>query len=86
MKTGMPFYHWQSKRLAANSSVSVTYTDCVIIGDTPLDVTCAKIHGARSIAVATGPYPLENLQSTGTDLALEDLTETSEIINWLKHH
>ena len=74
------------QRLAANSSVSVTYTDCVIIGDTPLDVTCAKIHGARSIAVATGPYPLENLQSTETDLALKDLTETSEIIDWLKRH
>ena len=74
------------QRLAANSSVSVTYRDCVIIGDTPLDVTCAKIHGARSIAVATGPYPLENLQNTETDLALKDLTKTSEIINWLKRH
>jgi len=74
------------QRLAANSSVSVTYSDCVIIGDTPLDVACAKIHGAQSIAVATGPYTLENLQSTATDLALRDLSETSEIINWLKSH
>ncbi len=72
------------QRLAANSSVSVTYDDCVVIGDTPLDVNCAKIHGARSIAVATGPYPLEELQSTDTDLALNDLSETSKIISWLK--
>ena len=28
----------------------------VVIGDTPLDVDCAKAHGARAIAVATGPF------------------------------
>ncbi len=35
------------RRLAANSSILIDYTDCVVIGDTPLDVACAKAHGAR---------------------------------------
>ncbi len=71
-------------RLATRSSISVDYTDCVVIGDTPLDVACAKAHGAKSIAVATGPYSLEILRKTETDLVLKDLSETSKIINWLK--
>jgi phosphoglycolate phosphatase len=72
------------QRLAANTSTLVNYVDCVVIGDTPLDVTCAKAHGARSIAVATGPYSLESLRRTETDLALKDLSETSKIVRWLK--
>ena len=38
----------------------------VIIGDTPLDIDCAHAHGARAIAVATGPF-------TTADLAHADL-------------
>ncbi len=49
--------------------------DCIIIGDTPRDVECAKIYGAYSIAVATGPYPYESLLSTGADLVVKDLIE-----------
>jgi len=72
------------QRLAANSSILIGYSDCVIIGDTPLDVACAKAHGARSIAVATGPYSLEILRKTEPDLTLKDLSETFKVINWLK--
>ncbi|MGD0884471.1 MAG: HAD family hydrolase [Thermodesulfovibrionales bacterium] len=54
---------------------SIDYRDCCIIGDTPRDVECAKIHGARAIAVATGPYPYESLTQSGADLVLRDLTE-----------
>ncbi len=73
------------ERLRLISSAPLNYNDCVVIGDTPLDVACAKEHGARSIAVATGPYSLEILQRTETDLALNNLSQTSEIIAWLKH-
>lgn len=53
----------------------IEYRDCVVIGDTPRDVECAKIHGAYSIAVATGPYSYETLLSSGADLVLRDLSE-----------
>jgi phosphoglycolate phosphatase len=72
-------------RLAANSSILIGYSDCVIIGDTPLDVACAKAHGARSIAVATGPYAIQALRETDSDLVIQDLSNTDEIVNWLKN-
>ncbi len=53
----------------------IDYRDCVVIGDTPRDVECAKIHGAYSIAVATGPYSYETLLSSDADLVLRDISE-----------
>jgi phosphoglycolate phosphatase len=35
--------------------------DTTIIGDTPLDIACARADGLRVIAVATGPYHVEDL-------------------------
>lgn len=53
----------------------IDYRDCIIIGDTPRDVECAKAHGANAIAVATGPYPYETLLSTKADIVLRDMSE-----------
>ena len=51
------------QRLLEVESVSVNYEDCVVIGDTPSDVECAQIHGASSLAVATGTFSLEMLEN-----------------------
>lgn len=56
----------------------------VIVGDTPLDVACAKEGGIESIAIASGPHPLEELSSAGADLVLKSLKEKDKIINFLK--
>lgn len=50
--------------------------NCIVIGDTPLDVRCAKIHGAFCIAVATGPYSKVALMDTDADIVLDSLEET----------
>ena len=47
--------------------------DCVIVGDTPRDVRCAKVHNAFCIAVATGPYSLEELRASGADVVIPTL-------------
>ena len=47
----------------------------VIVGDTILDVACAKAAGARSVAVATGPSDVATLRAAGADVALENLTD-----------
>ena len=39
--------------------------DVVVIGDTPLDVQCARVAGARPVAVATGSYDQAALEATG---------------------
>ena len=55
--------------------------DCIVIGDTPRDVQCAKIHGAYSIAVATGPYSREVLLDTDADMVVDSL-DGSDILNF----
>ena len=34
----------------------------VVIGDTPRDIACAHADGVRCVAVATGPFPVEDLR------------------------
>lgn len=71
-------------RLAKHANVSVGYEDCVVVGDTPSDVACARVHGARSIAVATGPYSVELLEQSAAGLVLPDLSATGKILDWLE--
>ena len=39
-----------------------------VIGDTPLDIACARADGLRIVAIATGPYPAADL--TEADIVL----------------
>jgi len=55
----------------------------VVIGDTPHDVRCAKVHHCRSLAVATGAFSLESLRACAPTHAVADLSDTSAIVNWL---
>jgi phosphoglycolate phosphatase len=57
--------------------------DAVVIGDTPLDVACATKVGARSVAVATGPYDVAVLRASGADVAFENLTDTKAVLTAL---
>jgi phosphoglycolate phosphatase len=72
------------QRLRTTQGTSVGYGNCVVVGDTPRDVECARIYGARSIAVATGPYSLEKLKDTGADLVVPDLSDTAQIMECLQ--
>jgi phosphoglycolate phosphatase-like HAD superfamily hydrolase len=55
----------------------------VVIGDTPLDVDCARAHGARALAVATGSYEMAALIEAGADLAVDSLAEGARIVEWI---
>lgn len=46
----------------------------LVIGDTPLDIRCARAIGAKVLAVATGGHSLEELKQHGPDWAVADLT------------
>jgi phosphoglycolate phosphatase-like HAD superfamily hydrolase len=67
-------------RVAACGGPSFRAAETVVIGDTPLDVACAAFSGARSIAVATGSYSVEDLRASGADVVLQDLADTSEVL------
>ncbi|PWU14767.1 MAG: hydrolase [Verrucomicrobia bacterium] len=46
----------------------------LVIGDTPLDIRCARAIGAKVMAVATGGHSLEELRSHKPEWAVADLT------------
>jgi phosphoglycolate phosphatase-like HAD superfamily hydrolase len=56
---------------------------CIVVGDTPRDVQCAKIHGAHCIAVATGPYAKEELLMTDADIVIDSFKETDKYMNFI---
>jgi phosphoglycolate phosphatase len=60
--------------------VDVAPPATVIVGDTPLDIDAAHAAGARAVAVATGPYSLEELSQAGPDAALEDVTDVAALV------
>jgi phosphoglycolate phosphatase-like HAD superfamily hydrolase len=54
-----------------------------VIGDTPLDVRCARAIGARAAAVATGWHSRDELATAGPDLLLADLADPSPLLGAL---
>lgn len=60
--------------------------DCIIVGDTPLDVKCAKVHSASCIAVATGPYSREDLLATDADIVFDTLEDTGRCLEFIENH
>ena len=67
-------------RVAACGGSLFAPSDAIVIGDTPLDVACAKAGGARSIAVATGNHSVDELRGTGADVVFEDLSDTQAVL------
>jgi phosphoglycolate phosphatase-like HAD superfamily hydrolase len=54
-----------------------------VIGDTPLDIRCARAIGAKVVAVATGSFTAEQLRAFEADLVLENLAEQMELFEML---
>jgi phosphoglycolate phosphatase len=52
----------------------------VIIGDTPLDIACARADGVRCIAVTTGWFSAAELLAAGADAVAGDLVEVAELV------
>jgi phosphoglycolate phosphatase-like HAD superfamily hydrolase len=55
----------------------------IVIGDTPNDVECARVAGARAVAVATGSYSVDQLRETGADVVFKDLSDTEAFLKLL---
>ena len=51
-----------------------------VIGDTPLDVRCARAIGAKVVAVATGAHSVADLMTSRPDVAVETLTDTAALL------
>jgi phosphoglycolate phosphatase-like HAD superfamily hydrolase len=51
-----------------------------VIGDTPLDIQCARCIGVRVAAVATGWHSLDELARSAPDLLLPDLADPTPLL------
>ncbi|MCB1103670.1 MAG: HAD family hydrolase [Cephaloticoccus sp.] len=68
------------RRAGERHNVTFTPTQTWIIGDTPHDIECGKVIGARTIAVATGNYTLSELESHKPTAAFADFSDTSAFL------
>ena len=64
----------------AHLNRDVDPNDVWVIGDTPLDVKCARAIGAKAVAVATGWHALAELEACAPDFALADLSDASQLL------
>lgn len=79
--------HWQRRELPAVAArrarelTGIEYAgkEIVIIGDTPFDVACGEHLGVRTIAVATGGHPAEELAACNPDYLFGDLSDVEAV-------
>jgi phosphoglycolate phosphatase-like HAD superfamily hydrolase len=55
-----------------------------IIGDTPHDVECGRVIGARTIAVATGRFTAEELRACRPTAVFADLSDTAAFLRLIE--
>jgi phosphoglycolate phosphatase-like HAD superfamily hydrolase len=58
----------------------VNPADVWVIGDTPLDVQCARAIGAKAVVVATGWHPHDELVACNPDHLLVDFTHAGDLL------
>lgn len=58
-----------------------TAKEIVIIGDTPNDIHCGRHLHVRTIAVATGPFTLEQLAAEKPDFAFVNFTDKGKVLS-----
>jgi phosphoglycolate phosphatase-like HAD superfamily hydrolase len=72
-------------RARAATGIEFSAAQIDVIGDTGHDIACGKAFGARTIAVATGPWSREQLTEHEPDFLFDDLAnvdEVKQILGW----
>lgn len=57
---------------------------CIVVGDTELDIRCARAAGAWVVAVATGTRTREQLAPHAPDLLLDDLSDPTPLLQFAR--
>lgn len=66
--------------MKATCGTRISPKDVYVIGDTPLDVACAKPYGVKTVAVATGFHSVDELKPSGPDFLFSDLGNTGDVM------
>jgi len=68
------------RRMLDLFGIALRGRDVVVIGDTPADVACGRMLGARAIAVATGWYSVDDLMAHEPYAVFADLSDTAAVL------
>ncbi|MFO0804442.1 MAG: haloacid dehalogenase-like hydrolase [Gemmataceae bacterium] len=68
------------REVCLHRGCEVNPADIWVIGDTPLDVQCARAIGAKAVAVATGWHPVEELAACQPDHCFTDLSDHRRVL------
>jgi len=71
---------WIARARAARLGLDVPFARMTIVGDTPLDVDCARACGAVAVAVATGFHPADALAASGPDHFFHDFGDVARAL------
>jgi phosphoglycolate phosphatase-like HAD superfamily hydrolase len=69
------------ERARALNGADFAPDNVVIIGDTPGDIACARSIGARTVAVATGPFSMAQLAQHGPSYVFPTLEDTPAVLH-----
>lgn len=72
--------HLAVQRCQEEFSTSFPPENVYVVGDTPLDVACARPLGAKSVAVATGFFSFDQLADSNPDYLFRDLSNYAEFL------
>jgi phosphoglycolate phosphatase len=71
------------RRTRELTGTHVPFERVAIIGDTPLDVDCARACGGAAVAVATGHHPYDELAACRPDLLFRDFSDVKGTLGLL---
>jgi phosphoglycolate phosphatase len=66
------------RRLA--EMISVSPSECIVVGDHPMDAECAKACGAQFVGVLTGSTDRAGWKKNGCDLVIESVADAPAIL------
>ncbi|MEX2224589.1 MAG: HAD hydrolase-like protein [Candidatus Rokuibacteriota bacterium] len=72
-----------SRRAHALVGQAFASADVVVIGDTPLDIDCARAFGAVAVAVSTGQHTRDELLAERPDVLLDDMSDVEKVVELL---
>jgi HAD superfamily hydrolase (TIGR01509 family) len=67
--------------LKAVAAMGLELADCIMVGDSVIDVQAGKAAGTKTVAVLSGLYSRAELAAANPDYIINDLTELSQLIN-----
>ena len=62
-------------------ALDVDICDCVIVGDSVIDVRAGKAAGTKTVAVLSGLFSYDELSSEQPDLILDNVTKLPDYVD-----